>query len=182
MNIYTGDRNKEDLRVSRKYATGTIHETATGKFVILDRFKNEEGEITLEFQWLSGEYEGKVDHNKEVNINATIHKFQVSRGITPQTMPNTRQEPFIEKINDIHESVLMYEPIIEKIDEILETVSQSHEARETLRVKLDEMTETIRMQQTMIQALTETIDRTLERATLMEKQQSMMEKLIDKLA
>ena len=34
--------NREGLGVSRKYATGSVHESASGKFEITDRYKEDD--------------------------------------------------------------------------------------------------------------------------------------------
>ena len=71
--------NKKGLGVSRKFADGTVHENGTGRFIILNRFEGEDGAPWLEFQWLSGEKEGQAETNKEMNMNASIHKFNTIR-------------------------------------------------------------------------------------------------------
>jgi hypothetical protein len=59
--------NRKGLGVSKKYANGTIHENATGRFMIIDRFAEEDDDKNvpiLEFQWISGEKEDKVETNQ----------------------------------------------------------------------------------------------------------------------
>lgn len=103
--------NRKGLGVSKKYANGTIHETATGQFVVLDRFADEDDEQAipmLEFKWISGEKEGKTETNREMNMAANIHKFQTSRGRpTIQSEPRTIADDinFVEKIDMTYDIV-----------------------------------------------------------------------------
>lgn len=70
------------MKPSKKYALGSIHENGTGRFQILDRFL-EDNVIMLKYEWLTGEFAGKVDTNKESNVNASIWKFKNVRGLLP---------------------------------------------------------------------------------------------------
>ncbi|SEN18709.1 hypothetical protein [Paenibacillus sp. OV219] len=97
--------NRKGLGVSKKYTKGSVHETATGRFVVLDRFAEEDDEKNtpmLELQWLSGDKEGKTEVNREMNMAASIHKFQSSRGlptITTETRMIDEEITFVEKID-----------------------------------------------------------------------------------
>jgi hypothetical protein len=66
--------NRRGLGESRKYANGTIHENASGKFMIKDRFMDDDGVIMLEIEWLSGDKVGQIETNKEVNISSNNRK------------------------------------------------------------------------------------------------------------
>lgn len=129
--------NRKGLGISKKYAKGTVHETATGRFTILDRYADEDDDKSipmLEYQWISGEKDGQVETNREMNIAASIHKFLASRG-RPTIMsdtPKTIEEEisFVEKIDKTYDIVSQLVAHLEqdeikmaKIDKTLEVVS-----------------------------------------------------------
>jgi hypothetical protein len=95
------------MKPSKKYALGSIHENGTGRFQILDRFL-EDNVIMLKYEWLTGEFAGKVDSNKESNVNASIWKFKNVRGL----LPSQQQEATV---------------VEEKLDEILEQLESREE-------------------------------------------------------
>lgn len=170
--------NRKGLGVSKKYANGTIHETATGKFIVLDRFVEEDDENSnaiLEFQWMSGDREGKIETNREMNIAANIHKFQTSRGIPTVASEPQRIEhnvPFMEKI-DLMQNQLMYNA------QILDTFKTQISS---LDLKFNTMLSLQEQQFQMIEALTKRVEDLTERnVELMSKQQDSMTKLIDKI-
>jgi len=154
----------EGLRISRKYSNGTVHENGTGKLMVLDRYLNDDNEIMLKFQWMSGEKAGEVEENKEVNINASCHKFQVSRGIKP-----VLEQPKIEPFN-------------EKIDEMLEIVRQMDQDRTDLKIQIATLVNVVSSQQQIMAGMSEQITILNAQNSLVTKQQGMMEKLIDKMS
>lgn len=77
----TEDSVQRGLKPSKKFANGSVHENGTGKFEILDRYLDN-NIIMLKFKWLTGEFEGDTETNKEVNVNASIWKFKKVRGLT----------------------------------------------------------------------------------------------------
>lgn len=97
------------IKPSKKFANGSVHENGTGKFEILERFL-ENNVVMLKYRWLTGEFEGQEDTNKEVNVNASIWKFQKVRGLVGGD----------NRINNLNPSNRndMYENLIEKIEEI----------------------------------------------------------------
>ncbi|MFF2878368.1 hypothetical protein ACFVR2_18815 [Gottfriedia sp. NPDC057991] len=151
--------NKDGIGKSKKYANNSIHENASGTFIILDRYKKDD-DIMLKFEWLSGENTGQVDENKEVNINSSIHKFQVSRGnVTIQDTPKA-------------------EPIFDKIGQILDVVKGIPDDR----MKLETLLTLLDKQQNTLEALAEQVARLQQdRDALFVKQQQLIEKLIDKI-
>lgn len=64
------------LRESRKYKIGTIHEIASGKFEIIDRYLAEDGHIMLKYKMLET---GEVIDNREVNVASNLYKFRMKR-------------------------------------------------------------------------------------------------------
>lgn len=61
-----------ELRKSRKYFKGAVHEIASGKFEIINRYLGEDGYVWLKYKMLNSE---EVIDNREVNVNANIYKF-----------------------------------------------------------------------------------------------------------
>jgi hypothetical protein len=161
--------NRKGLGASKKFANGTIHENGSGRFMILDRFADEDGSTPmLEFQWLSGDKERQTEINKEININSSIHKFQVSRG-----RPTVVAEP--QRIEDNL-------PFMDKIDMMATQLKQNGQFIEMF---CDHMTKMLTMQETQqktIDTLTESVRQLTERnAELILKQQESLYKLIDKV-
>jgi hypothetical protein len=95
------------MKPSKKYAIGSVHENGTGRFEIKDRFL-ENNVIMLKYEWLTGEFAGKIDTNKESNINASIWKFKNVRGL----LPSQQQEASV---------------VEEKLDEVLAQLEQREE-------------------------------------------------------
>lgn len=66
------------LKESKKYAIGSIHENGGGKFEILERWYDEDSNTVM----LKYKYEdGKIETNKEVNVNASEWKWRKVRGL-----------------------------------------------------------------------------------------------------
>jgi len=125
----------------------------------------------LKFEWISGDKSGNIDENKEVNINASIHKFQLSRGmVIPEDKPKT-------------------EPLSFKLDHLLKLFTDSHvnneelkESLEEFRGTVEEINEKMERQETVIETLSKQISRHQELHEIIAHQQKLMEKLIDKLS
>lgn len=67
------------LKESKKFAIGSVHENGGGKFEILKRWYDEKSEnVMLEYKFLES---GKIEENKEVNVNASIWKWRRMRGL-----------------------------------------------------------------------------------------------------
>lgn len=162
--------NRKGLGVSKKYANGTIHETATGKFIVLDRFAEEDDDKNtpmLEFQWTSGEKEGKIEVNREMNMAASIHKFQTSRG-----KPTIVSEP-----QRIEHNV----PFMEKIDASYEMTLNTQKGLNEALNKLDMMFNIMQQQEETIARLTDQMTKMADQNTLLNKQQDTLNKLIEKM-
>ncbi|MCQ6277382.1 hypothetical protein JMM81_21170 [Bacillus sp. V3B] len=153
------------LKPSKKFANGTVHENGTGKFEILDRYL-ENNIIMLKYKWLTGEFEGKEEVNKEVNINSSIWKFKKVRGLTgkQQNEPSTtyanldevmekleeiqefQQENLSEYMNymeDIHNKVIEQSKelmtVFRKIDKVLAQIDDLHKRYELTSKLIDKM-------------------------------------------
>jgi uncharacterized coiled-coil protein SlyX len=151
--------NREQGGFSRKYPKGAVHELATGKFEILDRYK-EDNRTLLEYKWLTGEKAGQVEINKEININASLHKFRVSRN-RPTIQP--------------------FEPSVEKIDQVLEIVKSNQTYLDELDHQIKHMNVVIEAQQEVIKKMDDQIRRLVDNHNLVTSQQNLLNKLFDKL-
>lgn len=162
--------NRKGLGTSKKYANGTIHETATGKFMVLDRYAEEDDEKNipmLEYQWISGDKEGKVEQNREMNMAASIHKFATAKG-----KPTIVAEP-----QRIEHNV----PFMEMIEATYAKVVSNQNAVDTALDRLDWMMKTMNEQQKTIATLTEQLVKLNDSNALLLKQQATMDKLIEKM-
>lgn len=142
--------NRKGLGVSKKYANGTVHETATGRFVVLDRFADEDDEKNipmLEFQWLSGEREGKVETNREMNMAASIHKFQTSRGkptVWTESKMIDEEITFVEKIDLTFELCKKLEQHVEQDDLKMDRITQTLEEVYGIKTYIDKAAESVK--------------------------------------
>jgi hypothetical protein len=161
--------NRKGLGASKKFTKGTIHENASGRFMILDRFADEDGSTPmLEFQWLSNDKEGQTEINKEINVNSSIHKFQVSRG-----RPTVVGEP-----HRIEDNL----PFMDKIDVMAAQLKQNGQFIELFCDQMTKMLTLQEKQQKTIDTLSERVRQLTERnAELILKQQESLNKLIDKV-
>lgn len=116
-------KKQEGIKPSRKYANGTIHENASGRFTVLDRFLGKDGIIYMKIQWLST---GKIETNKEVNISASIWKFDKAHG---KVNPPEEQEPLPEiTLQDLYEVVTENREFQEdRLNHFMEHMEQIHE-------------------------------------------------------
>lgn len=177
------------MKPSRKFANGTVHENGSGQFEIVDRFL-EDGTIMLKYKWLNGEFEGQVDTNKEVNVNASIWKFQKVRGMTPSDREKKEDTDFMEEVRDaVQEGVAMVTKILgnqefyaDKLKEFLEGIEDIHRRMERGADQFKTLNQQIERQNAVIQQQNEYIHmimNTLE--DRMANQQNMMAKLIEKI-
>lgn len=95
---------KMKLKESKKFAVGCIHENGGGKFEILRRWLDKEtNTVMLEYKFLE---DGRIETNKEVNVNASEWKWRRNRGLTgsktgtniPEEISNIL-ERFSEELN-----------------------------------------------------------------------------------
>ncbi|WP_075980704.1 hypothetical protein [Bacillus massilinigeriensis] len=99
---------QEGIKPSKKYANGTFHENASGRFQILDRFLGKDGIIYLKIQWVNT---GQIETNKEVNISASIWKYEKARGkIKPveekPPLPEVSLSDILERIETLEEYLI----------------------------------------------------------------------------
>lgn len=134
--------NREGLGISRKFADGTVHENASGQFRILDRYLEDldgKQEIMLQFEWITGDNKGQIEVNKEKNINASIHKFKVSRGLPARTNFGVDTNEVMEKLDEVLDAAEhMQENQLTKhhFDKIIELIEERH-------LTTEEFTETV---------------------------------------
>jgi uncharacterized coiled-coil protein SlyX len=120
------------LGKSRKYYTGATHENASGKFQILDRYLGDDEKPWLKFQWLSGDKEGEIEENKEENINASLYKFRVSRGMQVVGDGYTESGDPPVTLKDIHDKV-------ENIGQRIAVFEERHQAGRDRIKKYEDM-------------------------------------------
>ncbi|WP_129691127.1 hypothetical protein [Gottfriedia acidiceleris] len=134
--------NNDGIKPSRKYANGTVHETASGKFKVLDRYLKD-GVIMIKLQWLESNV---IEENKEVNVSASIYKFQKSRGMNENSALSQPVE--VQLLHDIKTSL---DRLFEILDIRTELLNHALEKIDENRKKIDENRETLKTQQKMIE-------------------------------
>ncbi|KRE33412.1 hypothetical protein [Paenibacillus sp. Soil724D2] len=190
--------NRKGLGVSKKYANGTIHETATGKFMVIDRFADEDDDSNtamLEFQWISGEKEGKTEINRESNMAANIHKFQTSRGrptILAEPQRIEHNVPFMEKIDMMYDILSGFTNYIDQaaakvmnntssfggnVERLIELANSNKEYIDKGMTAIDRLDTMVRQQQASILQLTEQIHSLINHSNVFAHQQDAMYKL-----
>lgn len=196
--------NRKGLGVSKKYANGTVHENGTGQFSILNRYEGEDGNAWLEYEWLTGDKVGQVESNKEININASIHKFIVNKrasGELPVLPPheqrvNTDHVSILDKIDTLMDTVDGFEEFNEGLtNKILGTAREGVEAALHNRKSMDELlnkmcevidtinvkTEAINTLTATVERMTFSIEKMLNSNDIVEKQQEMLNKMLEKI-
>lgn len=148
---------KDELGISRKFANGTVHENATGMFMIMDRYLGEDNKPWLKFQWLSGTKVNGIEENKEENVNATLHKFKTTRGIKESSRLNSA-----EAFNPAE--------MLDRLDNM-----------QNMMIELREMTKAIHEQGQLLQKFGERIEEATSNRKLIESQQDIMSKLVEKM-
>lgn len=209
------ERNRDDLGISRKYQMGAIHELATGKFEITDRFKDKNGNVMLEYKWITGDKTDRVETNKETNLNASLHKYRISRGKpTIQRFDNmgermdymeNRLDEIEDKIDEVFQLVnkgvdfveqnnkyiVAFDTILEKLDRCINGVEFNKQVLQNTDYdeEFKSMKNIIREQEQLIQSLSSQIQQIILGSDLVEKQQEtlnrqqeLLNKLVDKLA
>ncbi|WP_066303949.1 hypothetical protein [Bacillus sp. FJAT-29814] len=153
------------IKPSKKFANGTIHENASGRFQILDRFL-ENNVIMLKYQWL---HSGEIEVNKEVNINASLWKFQKSRGL----IDSPEYTPHIDAVTpaDNHEL----------LEQLLNLESDASKQRQDIKEQIDLLNEKVLQQSTAINHLVELVTRNQQILAEFVKERELVNKLIDKI-
>ncbi|MBS4214911.1 hypothetical protein [Neobacillus rhizophilus] len=153
------------MKPSRKFANGTIHENGSGKFQILDRFL-ENNVIMLKYQWLDS---GEIEVNKEVNINASIWKFQKSHGLIDSPTYTPHIDAFTPAENH------------ELLEQILNLEQDSISTQQGLKEHLDLLERTILEQSKDISKLMELVTQNQHTLSELVKDRDLLNKLIDKI-
>jgi hypothetical protein len=156
------------LGKTRKYKNGSIHENASGKFMILDRYQGEDGKAWLKYQWLNGMSEGKVEENKEENINASLYKFKVSRGIK-------------ESIEMDDSEVVTPNQIFQLVEDNNRILNIFEDNRTGLINELKRLEDKVSEQQTQIEKLLLILNQNQKTMDMILTQTTLVNKLVDKL-
>lgn len=189
------------LGKSRKYATGSVHENATGKFQILDRFL-EDGVVMQRFQWLTGEKEGQIEENKEENMNASIYKYEQSRGLLGAIEENkevvTLQDIY-SFTKECYRILRWYEEDRNAVQKNLELMEEKLHVQTNLitdiakhlteqNKKLEDLSKRDSKRDEVIKEIENTVDKNtglIQNITnsmeLFQNQQKMMDKLLEKI-
>lgn len=170
---------KVGLGKSEKYKIGSVHENGTGMFEITDRFLDSNVPM-LEYRWLNGDKEGKIEKNKEANVNASIWKFQKVRGLIPSSKKDvTSTSEIKDDIKILLDNQDEFKSHINVFLDTIETIEKRLVSGDTYFKKLFEI---IGAQNTVINSLysqMSVLSKTLEdRVTV---QQETIQKLIDKI-
>jgi anion-transporting ArsA/GET3 family ATPase len=160
------------IKPSRKYANGSIHENGSGKFEILDRY-SENNIKMLKYKWLTGENEGTIETNKEVNVNASIWKFKKVRGLTDSDKKN---QPSVD--DDL------LQEIIEKLDEIQEFQNEFRNfqvANSDTQQSMVEVHEKLSKQTDIIRELLVKLEKAFTDIHELNRKIDLAEKLVEKM-
>ena len=111
------------MKFSKKFALGTIHENGSGVFEIVDRYE-EDGIVYLKCKYVES---GEVITNKEVNVNASIWKFQNVRGLVGNSTKRYNGD-LVEEVKELREKLDQAMDIIKmqqsQITSILKLISE----------------------------------------------------------
>jgi hypothetical protein len=122
--------NQDGIKPSRKFAKGVIHETASGKFMVLERFLKDTV-LMIKIQWLDT---GVIEENKEVNLSASIYKFQKSRGLIDAT--DSQKSSDVVTLQDIKECIdKLFETLALRTDLLQDALEKIKENRYTLKIQ-----------------------------------------------
>lgn len=142
---------KMGLKESKKYAIGSIHENGGGKFEILRRWYEESNDaIMLEYKFLE---DGRVESNKEVNVNASEWKWRRHRGLATNASHIDEQRKADTDLNweELVEGVYVrLEKLITENREGIEDIKAEHYHQSKV---MTEMLSVIRIQQKQIDTL-----------------------------
>lgn len=190
------------LGKSKKYANGSIHENASGTFQILDRYLSPEGVVMLKIEWLTGSNAGQIEDNKEENVNASIYKYEQSRGLLGSIEENkdvvTLKDIYdlledMHRINKIYEEdrraivnerKLMEEKLHAQTTLISDIAKQLHLNTEMIKYlgeSGDKRDEHIREIANTVDKNTMLIEAITNNVTLLQNQQKMIDKLLEKI-
>jgi hypothetical protein len=158
---------KGTLGKTRKYKSGSVHENASGKFMILDRYLGDDGRAWLKYQWLNGTKEGQIEDNKEENINASMYKFRVSRGI--------------KDIDDQDSEVIIPNQIFQLVEENNAILEGYAEDKEFLTNQILELQKQIINQNMVIEKILSMAEHFQTQINTLVQRNELVTKLVDKL-
>jgi hypothetical protein len=167
--------NRKGLGKSRKFFEGAVHENGTGKFVILNRYEGEDGRPWLEFEWQTGAKAGEIEQNSEMNINSSIHKFQINRKAAGEEVVIKQGEATGGSVMErLEEALIWHKQNNQILNSLAQFVFDYNERQDGLMA-------VITKQAQVIDSLKQEIDRLVLNSNIMSKQQEMMDKLINKI-
>lgn len=197
------------LGKSKKYANGSVHENASGTFQIIDRYLSSEGIVMLKVEWLTGEKAGQQEENREENINASIYKYEQSRGLLGTIIENKEvvtMKDLQAELNEVKEELKLVRGILlehVEIDKTIKNVNSNLEkalqAQSNIMVdvvkqlsnntkKIEEILEDGEKRDDNIKDLANTVDKNTNliqtitsNLDIFQNQQRMMDKLLEKI-
>lgn len=112
----------------------------TRNALILD----ENGVITLKYQWLSGKQAGEITENKENNVNASIHKYQTRLLLEGKSQESsgevvTLQEhhrTILEMQSVLHEFMESFEKYKENVKDLRAVIKDKNERIDVLNAEI----------------------------------------------
>ncbi|ENQ3106423.1 hypothetical protein ACEOWJ_002448 [Bacillus cereus] len=94
-----------ELRKSRKYYASSVHEIASGRLEILDRYIGEDKQVWLKYKMIDT---GEISENREVNINSSIYKFRRKQ----------MAQAFEEDNPELFDQNASYKRVLEELDNV----------------------------------------------------------------
>lgn len=139
------------LKESKKWSVGSIHENGGGKFEILERWFDEDtNSIMLKYKFLEN---GRVEENKEDNVNSSEWKWKKVRGLTGKTENQQSGESNYSSL-DLEEHIEdMYERVEKLFAENGRNVNNINANVSDIQKTITEMMSIIKVQQKQIDAL-----------------------------
>lgn len=139
------------LKESKKYAIGSTHENGGGKFEIIDRwFDDKTDTIMLKYKF----EDGKVEENKEANVNASEWKWRKVRGKAGGQAGNVVTKEALEAFTLMEEN---FEGVFTRIDKLVAEhkleVEQNRDRIAENKKMLIELISMMSVQQKQVEAL-----------------------------
>ncbi|WP_242225021.1 hypothetical protein [Bacillus cereus group sp. BfR-BA-01380] len=94
-----------ELRKSRKYYVSSVHEIASVRLEILDRYIGEDKQVWLKYKMIDT---GEISENREVNINSSIYKFRRKQ----------MAQAFEEDNPELFDQNASYKRVLEELDNV----------------------------------------------------------------
>lgn len=109
-----GINDKGRLGTSRKFIKGFTHHNATGEFEVIERYRGEDTKPWLSIKWLTGKRAGQVEHHKEENINSTLYRYRVSRGM--QNVGDTKGQTIQDLVETVDRIERMLKVVVDRLN------------------------------------------------------------------